>query len=107
MADAPTIDWKGRSGSTYHYWIYRFWPNLKASPGNYIFARQTQPGYWLPVYIGQSGNLAERFDQHHKIEAARRQGATHIHVHLNSGGEQARRDEEADLIAAWRPPCND
>jgi hypothetical protein len=106
MAEAPTINWTGKSGKTYRYWIYRFWPSLKAEAGNYIFAKETSPSHWLPVYIGQTSNLSERFDAHHKFQTAQRHGATHIHVRLNDGGDQARRNEEYDLIARWNPPAN-
>lgn len=108
MADAPTIDWQGASGTTYRYWIYPFWPSLKkGAAGNYIFAKETKPGYWLPIYVGETSDLSERFAGHHKFGAARRQGATHIHVHLNTDEPQARRNEESDLIQKWHPPCND
>ena len=30
-----------------------------------------------------------------------------IHYHANRGGEQARLNEEIDLIPKWTPPCND
>jgi hypothetical protein len=106
MAEAPTIDWAGKSGKNYRYWIYPFWPNLKAQAGNYVFAKEISPGRWLPVYVGETGDLSERFGDHHKIAEARRQGATHIHVHLNADGAQARRNEESDLIARWNPPAN-
>jgi hypothetical protein len=106
MSTEETIDWAGKSGAIYRYWIYPFWPTYYAKAGNYIFAKQTSPGYWLPIYIGETGDLSERFDNHHKLANAKRAGATHIHSHVNAGGAQARRDEESDLVARWNPPCN-
>ena len=103
---ADTIDWTGQSGKTYRYWIYEYPTNLTAKAGNYIFAKETSPGKWSPVYIGQTTNVDERFNNHHKIQCIRRNGATHIHAHLNSD-KQDRFDEEADLIAKWDTPCND
>jgi hypothetical protein len=101
-----TIDWAGKSGASYRYWIYQFWPNYQTKPGNYIFAKQRSPGYWLPIYVGETSDLSERFDYHHKIDCAKRAGATHIHSHINEGGDQARLREEADIVARWNPPCN-
>jgi len=101
-----TIEWTGESGQTYKYWIYPIGHTLKAEAGNYIFARETKPNTYAPVYIGQTENLNERFDNHHKKDCINGQKATHIHAHLNAK-KQARLDEEADLIAKWQPFCND
>ncbi|MCA8899725.1 MAG: GIY-YIG nuclease family protein [Hyphomonas sp.] len=103
---ASTIDWEGASGKKYRYEIHPMSASFVAKAGNYVFAKETNPGYWAPVYIGQTENLSERFDSHHKIDAARRNGATHIHAHLNPY-KSDRLDEETDLVRRWNPPCND
>jgi hypothetical protein len=100
-----TVDWPGASGRTYPYWVYALPPNFNAAPGNYIFAKRNADGRWTPVYIGQTGDLSERFDFHHAMPCVIRNGATHIHAH-RSGGEAERRGEEADLLANFNPPCN-
>ena len=64
---APTITWTGESGSNYKYWICPMGTFFKEAPGNYIFAKETSPGRWTPIYIGQTGDLSERFDNHHKM----------------------------------------
>ena len=107
MADTPTIDWPGKSEKTYHYWTYEYPHGLKAEAGNYIFTKESSPGRWTPIYIGQTGNLDERFDDHHKMSCIKLNGATHIHAHLNNRGKTVRVAEEADLIARWNPTCND
>lgn len=105
VTETQTIDWPGKSGTTYRYWIYPIPPNFQAAAGNYIFAKQTKPGYWVPVYIGETENLNQRFDDHHKMPCIVRNGATHIHAHLNANS-QDRLNEEADLISNWNPSCN-
>lgn len=107
MSDAPAINWTGKSGKQYQYWIYPIGTNFKEVAGNYIFAKETQPGRWLPCYIGQAENLNNRLGNHEKEACAKRHGATHIHVHTNSAGEAARLAEEKDLIQYWQPPCNE
>ncbi len=107
MSDAPTINWSGKSGTEYTYWIYSIETTFKDGPGNYIFAKETRPGFWSACYIGQSQNLGDRLSNHEKETCAKRYGATHIHVHSNGNGETARRDEEKDLILRQQPPCND
>ena len=107
MAEILTIQWPGKSGTSYRYWIYSIGLSFKEEPSNYIFAKQTSPGHWLPSYIGQTENLDQRPGDQEKESCARRNGATHIHAHLTSGGEDIRRAEEEDLIRKWKPPCNE
>lgn len=107
IPEAPTINWAGQSGKTYKHWIYPIGTPFAESPGNYVFARETKPGHWVPCYIGQTENLNQRLGNHEKEACAKRMGATHIHAHTNSGGETLRRAEEKDLIAKWKPPCNE
>ena len=99
-----TIRWLGQSGQQYEYLIYPLGTNFKSAPGNYIFAREQSNGF-VPIYIGQTSDLAERFDYHHKIGCIRKLEATHIHVHSNTS-QSARLNEERDLVQRWNPPCN-
>ena len=100
-----TYDWEGLSGKSYKYYIYQAY-NFKAEPGNYIFAFESPSGGWIPIYIGETSDLSERFDNHHKAQCIRDHGATHIHVHLSSDDENVRLEEEKDLIGLYQPPCN-
>jgi hypothetical protein len=101
-----TIEWPGASGRTYTYWIAPISASFKAQGGNYIFAKQTQPHVWTPVYIGQTGDLNDRLaSTHERMQCILADGATHIHTHLQ-GNAQPRIDEETDLIRKWDPPCN-
>jgi len=93
-----TCNWIGKSGNSYEYHIHNLPPNFKSLPGNYIFAKLNANNKWVPVYIGETEDLSERFDDHHKMPCIKRKGATHIHAHLNQGGEVARRREESDLL---------
>ena len=106
MAEAQTIMWPGKSGKEYQYWIYPIITEFKDSPGNYIFAKETTPGHWSPLYIGQTKSLKTRLSDHEKEACAKRNGATHIHANA-SGGEVGRLAEEKDLITHWKPPCNE
>lgn len=103
---ADSVDWPGASGAKYKYYIYKIGASLKAEGGNYIFAKLDAQNRWTPIYIGQTSNLSERFDNHHKADCIKRNGATHIHAHLNSL-KQDRLDEETDLLQNFSPPCND
>lgn len=106
MPDTQTINWPGQAGKEYTYWIYPIGTSFKEAAGNYIYAKQTTLGYWSPVYIGQTNSLSTRLANHEKEAGARRNGATHIHAHV-AGGESERLAEERDLIARWKPSCNE
>jgi len=105
MAD-PDIYWEGASGKKYGYWIHKIGTKFKDAPGNYIYTKVTRPGYWRPVYIGQTSSLADRLANHEKEVCTKRNGATHIQAHTSSDSEKTRRKEEDDLISKWDPVCN-
>jgi hypothetical protein len=107
MNEADTILWDGKSGTEYKYWIHGIDAAFDEVAGNYIFAKEVTPGSYRPIYIGQSKNLGTRLENHEKEACARRNGATHIHVHTTPSGEKARKAEEADLIRRWKPVCNE
>jgi hypothetical protein len=106
--ETPMIYWKGKSGASYRYWILpiAIGRNLKPEPGNYIFAKETEPRVWDPVYVGETTNLSQRFDNHRHDEWISKSGATHIHAHVNVCGDQARHDEEADIRHFYNPTFN-
>lgn len=101
-----TCTWQGKSGKTYSYEIFKIGAELPKKAGNYIFAKESSPQKWTAVYAGETGDLSGRFDNHHQDDCIKRNGATHIHIHVNSGGEQARRDEEKDIRNNYNTPCN-
>lgn len=105
MSDQTCV-WTGSSGKQYKYWISDINATFKATAGNYIFAKESSPGRWAPLYIGESDNLSERLANHDKLPCVLRNGGTHIHAHANSSGDDARRAEESDLISAYNPACN-
>ena len=76
-----TIKWVGHSCKEYTYWIYDIDAVFSKSPANYVFAKTTNPDILLAIYIGETEDISERFDNHHKMDCIRRNGATHICVH--------------------------
>jgi len=101
-----TIDWPGKSGKVYRYWIFKIDHAFSPQPANYIFAKETRPSTFSPIYIGQTSDLSERFDNHHKMPCIRRNGATHICAHKSSSNETERLSEELDLVKRWQADCN-
>jgi hypothetical protein len=105
MPTSATINWAGQSGKAYVHWIYPLGTVFDPVAGNYVFAKEVTPNHWSPVYIGQTSDLSVRFDNHHALQCAKRNGATHVHVHRNDN-EKQRLGEEMDLIHHWSPSCN-
>ena len=95
--------WIGASGTRYQYRVYPADHDFPAVPANYFFVALANKK-WHPVYVGQTSDLSERFESHHRRLCIDRR-ATHIHIHRNDV-EQARLYEEADIIRKHQPPCN-
>ncbi|MGA9852113.1 MAG: hypothetical protein WBR15_04215 [Gammaproteobacteria bacterium] len=101
----PVIySFRGASGTNYSYYAFGMDFRPKDSQfGNYMFARQSSEGRWVPVYIGQ-GNLKERVNDQAHISLVRKKGATHILARMNPN-EQLRRVEELDMLAGHPEAC--
>ena len=101
-----TCDWTGKSGKKYKYYVHPLGANFKDEGGNYIFCKKNPQGRWTPQYVGQTNSLKDRLGHHEKEACAKRNGATHIHAHLNST-ESSRLVEEKDLVTNYKPTCNE
>jgi hypothetical protein len=104
---STVTDWVGQSGKRYRYEIYPFDASFRPLPGNYIYARQSEEGGWIPIYIAQTRDLHQRLEGHVSVDDARANGATHLHAHYCSAGQATRCGEERDLILRWQPVCNE
>jgi hypothetical protein len=78
---ADTYDWIGATGARYTYEVYPNPHNFNPNQfGNYIYAKKSSEGGWIPIYIGE-GELAGRCcEQHHKATCIAAKGATHVHA---------------------------
>lgn len=105
MAD-DTIMATGASGSQYKFYLYPWGTGLKALGGIYMVLRKSnQNGNHSVLYIGQTGDLSERFDNHHKKPCFDRNRKTHIAAMLESFEAKRLRIED-DLIKNYKPDCN-
>ncbi len=75
-------------------------------PCVYLMAHEVQPGVYPIHYAGQTHSLAERFAGHHRLEAARALGATHV-LAMMVEMERDRRALETLLRYELRPPLNE
>jgi len=110
MAILAKVTFKGASGKDYVFNEYKLGTDFKAIGAVYIFARkvtkQDNSVVYPVVYVGETGNLSERFTDHHKAECIRFNGAECISI-LAQEDEKIRLAIEEDLIDNYDPPCND
>lgn len=101
---SSTVELVGKSGTKYPMWVYPWGESLKAAGGVYAVLRHDNDGYAV-LYIGQTGDMNERFDNHHKSDCFDEHRKTHVAARLESS-EKQRFAIEGDLIASYNPPCN-
>jgi len=105
-----TLELTGASGRKYAFLVYPWGTPFKTIGGVYAITcaitNQTGGQIHTIIYVGQTGDLSERFDNHHKVGCFGRHSANRICVHVQ-GNEQTRLAIESDLIAAYNPPCNE
>lgn len=107
MLYASTI-FVGSSGKEYKYWIYEIGEKAGSKPANYMFVKESSPGWLEPVFIGQTSDIkGEVFENHPKWPCILRNQPTQICVHKASKHESERVAEMNDLIQKYKPDCNE
>ena len=104
MSKETTVTLKGASGRTYEFDVYPWGTSFKPLGGIYTVLKKIPLNFHIQ-YVGQTGDLSSRFDNHHKQSHFVRNGKTHIAVHLELS-ESVRLSKESDLIASYNPVCN-
>lgn len=104
MAAEDRVTVTGQSGRTYDFEVYAWGTSFNPVGGVYLVLKKQTANYSI-LYIGQAGDLSERFDNHHQVQCFNRNGKTHIAVHLE-GSEQKRLAIETDLIRNYKTVCN-
>lgn len=104
MARIGELRLQGASEKTYTFHTYERGTSFKALGAVYAISRADEDGHAI-VYVGETGDLSTRFDNHHKEACFRWHRADVIAVFVDSL-EASRRAVEADLIEFYEPPCN-
>ena len=80
MSKVDTITAKGASGTSYSFDVYPWSTNFNAVGAVYLVLKKGSDGKYTILYVGQTGDLSERFDDHHKGTCFNRNGRTHIGI---------------------------
>jgi len=109
MGKLGTILFKGKTENEYSFNVYSFDTDFKAIGAVYFVTKRVEKpdgtGNHTRIYVGQTGDLSERFDNHHKQECFDKHNANCICVYTESD-EDTRLEIESDLIDNYNPPCN-
>jgi len=106
----------GISGKQYIFDLFSFddFSELKnaflAKPAVYLFTRRssTMDGFSHDlVYLGETENLAQRFENHHKEQCIMAHHANCIGLHGVTSDDKERLLIEADILSAYDFPCNE
>lgn len=101
---AKSCMWASASDRIYEYKIFPIGNDWDDVPGNYIFAKKIARVKWEAIYIGETESFKDRLPNHNELPCIRKNGGTHIHIHVNRES-RARLAEEADLLVNNKAPC--
>lgn len=108
MPKITSITFKGQSGNSYQFDTYPKDTKFNDVSAVYIFVkRYLEKGkyYQEILYIGESGELGTRINNHEKWKCVELHGCTHISV-MSVSGQAKRLQIETDLIHKFNPVCN-
>lgn len=110
MAKLSDATFTGASGEKYAFAVYPMDPSFRVVGAVYAITRRyenNKGGFSHEIiYVGETGDLSTRFDDHHKWDCFVRHNANCICTHVDNG-EDSRLAKEDDLIRQHSPDCND
>jgi len=110
MAKMGTLALLDSDGNEYSFDIYPFGTKFKAISTIYYISKRTKDkddsGHsHSHIYIGQTSDIAERFENHHKAECFTKNKANCISIHQVKKESERLKIEKA-LIEEYSPVCN-
>jgi hypothetical protein len=101
---------RGKSGKDYQFTVYPLRTKIRKIAGLYVVADRSHEDSSVyrhqALYVGQTEDLSQPFEEHHKAREFERHNANCICFHKEES-EDSRIEIERDLIAGMHPICND
>jgi len=101
---------KGASGQAYGFKVYALGTRFRKLSGVFVITNRSNSANGghrhTPLYVGQTGDLSQPLAEHRKANAFREHGANCVCL-LSDASETSRLAKKQDLIAAFRPVCNE
>lgn len=108
MSKIADATFRGETG-TYNFGVYTTDTVFIDVGAVYIFSKRVVGtdgrGTHTFLYIGETHSLEDRIPYHEKWPCVQRNGVNCICVHQDDNAV-SRRAKEADLLAAYKTPCN-
>ena len=109
MGKFGTITCKGASGAKYEFTAYSDDTDFNAIGAVYVITSRSQKNdgsySHLRIYVGETGDLSTRFDNHHQQDCFDKNKTNCICVYVEEN-EVTRLAIESDLLDKYDPPCN-
>lgn len=104
--DIEECRWEGKSGRGYTFLVYDIGIEFVASPGFYIFAKRSEGSEngWEALKIAYTDNLKSELFESEKNECVIKNGATHIHSHMERDKDRIEQ-EIKDLVENHKSVC--
>ena len=111
-----TMTLQGASGKTYLFTLFEYssfsqlHDAFKPLQAIYVFSRRIyREGTYTHslLYLGQTNNLSTRFNNHHKETEIGGHYGNCIWIHVCTGTDQQREEDEQDLLGAYDFVCNE
>ena len=110
MPSLGKTSFDGESGETYRFTVYPLRTRIRKIAGLYIIANRSHDdsSKYLheALFVGQTEDLSQSFEKHHKAREFERLGANCICLHADKS-QESRIEKKRDLIANLRPVCDD
>ena len=109
MARISSVSFLGKSGNKYVFNVYPIGQAFKNLGAVYAVTRRYPNGNTFShdiIYIGETGDLSTRFDDHHKADCFTIHNSNCVCTH-SENDEDLRLAVEDDLVKLHKPLCND
>lgn len=106
MAKLGTLTLTGASGTKYEFTVYSSDTDFRSGVACvYYISHRDNSAKHTNIYVGQTEDVSDRHEDHHKQDCFEKHGYNAISLHLEES-ERTRLRIEKDLIASLDPPCN-
>ncbi len=106
MEQTTNLSLTGASDVSYIFQVFAWGAKFSSIGAVYAIFQKTALGRYNILYIGQTEDLSQRFENHHKQACFDRNGKTHIGIRTELT-ESYRFNIETDLVRHYNPTCND
>ncbi len=104
MSAASTMKCTGASGTQYEFELYPWNTVWRPVPVVYVVLRH-DGAQWKVLYVGETGDVKQRFANHERQPCFDRHLKTHLAVRQETSAVR-RTAMEKDIMKNYNPPCN-